>query len=94
MTPEKPQIVWVPVCCGRVMRFNRFLRQDGAAYGSLVCAICSKNIALEQEELPAGHSYGEGTRVVSVLGSPKPPKTDRRKGNDPSGTVFGDEPTL
>jgi hypothetical protein len=94
MAPEAPPNVWVPVCCSRVMRFNRFLRQDGAAYGSLVCTICNKNIVLEQEAYPAENAYGEGTRVLSVLGSPKPPKTDRRKAEDQLDTAVGDEPTL
>lgn len=67
------------------MRFNRFLRQDGGAYGTLVCTACSKNIVLEQEELPAEGTYGEGSRVLNVLGSPKPPKTDRRRTGDSSG---------
>jgi hypothetical protein len=66
------------------MRFNRFLRQDGGAYGTLVCTACSKNIVLEQEELPAEGTYGEGSRVLNVLGSPKPPKTDRRRTGDSS----------
>jgi hypothetical protein len=83
MTGEKTPTVWVPLCCGRVMRFNRFLRQDGGAYGTLVCTACSKNIILEQEQLAAEDTYGEGSRVLNVLGSPKPPKTDRRTGDSP-----------
>jgi hypothetical protein len=94
MSGEKTPIVWVPLCCGRVMRFNRFLRQDGGAYGTFVCTVCSKNIILEQEELPAENAYGEGSCVLSVLGSPKPPKTDRRKDRDPLGAEAPDEPTL
>ena len=47
--PGDSQKVWIPVCCGRVMRFNRFLKEDGGAYGSMVCTICNKNIILEQE---------------------------------------------
>lgn len=94
MTGEKTPSVWVPLCCGRVMRFNRFLRQDGGAYGTFVCTLCSKNIILEQEELPAENAYGEGSRILSVLGSPKPPKTDRRKAYDPLSEAATDEPTL
>jgi hypothetical protein len=41
------------------MRFNKFLRQDGGAYGTFVCTLCSKNIILEQEELPAENAYGQ-----------------------------------
>src|SRR5258708_16808692 len=79
MSPESSQKVWIPVCCGRVMRFNRFLKQDGEAYGSMVCTICNKNIILEQEEQPATDAYGEGTRMLTVIGTPKPPTTDRPK---------------
>jgi hypothetical protein len=74
--------VWIPICCGRVMRFNRFLKADGEAFGSMVCTICNKNIILEQEATPAEGTYGEGTRMLTVVGTPKPPKTDRRKASD------------
>jgi len=74
------------------MRFNRFLRQDGGAYGTLVCSACSKNIILEEEQLPAEGAYGEGSRVLNVLGSSKPPKTDRRTAGDSRGGA--DDPTL
>ena len=94
MSEEKTPSVWVPVCCGRVMRFNRFLRQDGAGYGALVCAVCNKNIIFEQEQLPAENAYGEGTRMLTVVGAPKPPTTDRRKGREAHGAAAGDEPTL
>jgi hypothetical protein len=61
------------------MRHNMFVVKDGKGYGALVCMICSKNITLEPEPLANVSSYGEGSRVLSVLGSPKPPKDDRRK---------------
>ena len=61
------------------MRHNMFLMKDGGGYGALVCTICNKNITLEQEPLANVKTYGEGSRVLSVLGSPKPPKDDRRK---------------
>jgi len=64
------------------MRFNRFLKQDGEAYGSMVCTVCNKSIILEQEETPAADAYGEGTRMLTVVGTPKPPKADRRKASD------------
>jgi hypothetical protein len=79
MTPEQSSNVWIPVCCGRVMRHNMFLQKDGAGYGALVCTVCSKNITLEPEPLSNVSTYGEGSRVLSLLGSPKPPKDDRRK---------------
>ncbi len=94
MSPESSQKVWIPVCCGRVMRFNRFLKQDGEAYGSMVCTICNKNIILEQEEQPATDAYGEGTRMLTVIGTPKPPKTDRRKASAAFDETSSDDHTL
>ena len=79
MSLEQSPKVWVPVCCGRVMRHNTFLQKDGGGYGALVCTICSKNITLEPEPLANVSVYGEGSRVLSVLASPKPPNDDRRK---------------
>ena len=79
---ETSQKVWIPVCCGRVMRFNRFLKADGEAFGSMVCTICNKNIVLEQENTPTDGAYGEGARMLTVIGTPKPPKTDRRRPAD------------
>lgn len=90
MTEETPT-VWVPVCCGRMMRCNLFRQADGSVLAALVCTICSKNITLEQEPLAEPNHYGEGTNLLRLLGSPKPPKTDRRKVVSEPG---GDEPTL
>jgi len=94
MSPESSQKVWIPICCGRVMRFNRFLKQDGDAYGSLVCTVCNKNITLEQEDAPAENAYGEGTRMLTVVGTPRPPKTDRRKASDALCGHLSDDQTL
>ena len=91
MTPaENDSIVWVPVCCGRVMRHNSFGRPGGTAYGALVCTNCSKHIVLEQEPLSSLDTYGEGSKILSVVGSPKPPKAERPKARD----VGPDDPTL
>jgi len=91
MTPaENKQIVWVPVCCGRIMRYNIFKQPRGGVYGALVCTSCSKNIVLEQEPLFSLSDYGEGSILLSVVGSPKPPKSER-----PADVDIGiDEPTL
>jgi hypothetical protein len=91
MAPDKTPSVWVPICCGHVMRCNKFRQPNGAVYAALVCTICSKNIILEQEPLDAVSSYGEGSGVLEVLGSPKPPKVERRK---VVSDVDSDEPTL
>jgi hypothetical protein len=71
--------VWVPVCCGRVMRYNMFVPKDAAAYGALVCTVCSKNVTFELESLLDLNAYGEGARVLNMLGTPRPPKADRPK---------------
>ena len=60
------------------MRYNLFLQKDGAAYGSLVCPVCSKNVTFELEHLADLSAYGEGSRVLNMLGSPKPPNVQRR----------------
>ncbi len=83
--------MWVPVCCGRVMRCNMFKQADGRAYAVLVCTLCNKNITLEQEPLATANSFGEGSSVLSLIGSPKPPKADRKKSFTEPGP---DDPTL
>src|SRR5260370_28469071 len=82
MSPENSQKVWIPVCCGRVMRFNRFLKPDGDAYGSMGCPVFNKNIVLEQENAPATHAYRQGTGLLTAVGTPNPPKTDRPNARD------------
>ena len=74
--------VWIPVCCERVMRFNVFIQKDSSAYGALVCSVCNKNVALELEKIVDLAAYGDGSRAINVLGSPRPPKTERRKADD------------
>jgi hypothetical protein len=61
------------------MRFNMFLQKDSAAYGALVCSVCNKNVTFELEHTADLTPYGDGARALSMLGSPKPPKTERRK---------------
>lgn len=94
MSADSSQKVWIPVCCGRVMRFNRFLKADGEAFGSMVCTICNKNIVLEQEAAPAEGAYGEGTRMLTVVGTPKPPKMDRRRAAEAFGNPGSEDQTL
>lgn len=79
MAADKTSTMWVPVCCGRVMRCNMFRQADGGAYAALVCKVCNKNIALEQEPLATANQFGDGSNILSLLGSPKPPETERRK---------------
>ena len=87
---DRSSTMWVPVCCGRVMRCNMFRQAGGGAYAALVCSVCNKNITLEQESAAAS-SFGEGAKVLSLIGSPKPPKTERRKSSTEAGP---DDPTL
>jgi len=71
--------LWVPVCCERVMRYNVFGPQGDAAYGVLVCSVCNKTVTFELEHQVDVSAYGEGSRVLSMLGSPKPPNAARKK---------------
>ena len=61
------------------MRFNMFAQQGGTAYGVLVCSVCNKNVTFELEHQADASLYGEGARVLSMLGSPKPPNAERKK---------------
>jgi hypothetical protein len=91
MTPDKSATVWIPICCSRVMRCNMFRQPNGGAYAALVCAVCNKNITLEQQPLESASNYGEGSSILSLLGTPKPPKMERRRA---AGDNSSDEPTL
>lgn len=73
------------------MRCNMFRQADGGSYAALVCAVCNKNITLEQESADAADKFGEGSSVLSLIGAPKPPKTERRKSVTEAGP---DDPTL
>ncbi len=61
------------------MRYNMFLQKNGTAYGSLVCTVCNKNVTFELEQQADLTAYGDGARVLNMLGSPKPPNTERKK---------------
>jgi hypothetical protein len=91
MAAEKAPTMWVPVCCGRVMRCNMFKLANGGSYAALVCTQCSKTVTLEQEPPAAANSFGEGSSVLSLIGSPKPPMTERKKTFAEAGP---DDPTL
>jgi hypothetical protein len=72
------------------MRCNLFRQADGGAYAALVCTVCNKNVTLEQEPVTAANNFGEGSTVLNLIGSPKPPKTERRKSATEAGP---DDPT-
>jgi hypothetical protein len=61
------------------MRFNMFVQQNGSAYGALFCSACSKNVTFELEHQTDLASYGEGSKVLHMLGAPKPPNEPRQK---------------
>ena len=67
------------------MRYNMFVQQQGAAYGALVCSVCNKTVTFEFEPQADLSVYGEGSRVMSMLGSPKPPNVLRRKADGDAG---------
>jgi hypothetical protein len=67
------------------MRYNLFMQSDGSAYGSLVCTVCNKNVTFELEHPTDLSAYGEGSRVLRMLGSPKPPIVERRKPDGDAG---------
>jgi hypothetical protein len=73
------------------MRCNMFRQADGGTYAALVCTQCNKNITLEQESLTSRDKFGEGSNILSLIGSPKPPKMERRKSFTEAGP---DDPTL
>src|ERR1700692_3248754 len=66
MAAENASTMWVPVCCGRVMRCNMFRQADGGAYAALVCTLCNKNITLEQEPVTAADQFGGGSGILSL----------------------------
>ena len=67
-TSDQSSSVWVPVCCGRVMRCNMFRQADGGSYAALVCSNCNKNITLEQEPAEAADKFGEGSKILQLIG--------------------------
>jgi len=91
LTAVQSSNVWIPVCCERVMRYNIFVQQDGAAYGALFCSVCSKNVTFELEHQADLSVYGEGSRVLNMLGAPKPPNVPRQK---PAGDSASNDQTL
>jgi len=79
LTSAQTPNLWVPVCCERVMRYNMFFQPDGTGYGALVCSVCNKHVTFELEHQADLSAYGEGCRVLSMLGAPKPPNTPRQR---------------
>ena len=61
------------------MRYNIFVKQGGITYGALVCSVCNKTVTFELDHQADASKYGEGSRVLNVLGSPKPLNVERKK---------------
>ena len=74
------------------MRFNIFAPQGDAAHGILLCSVCNKSVTFELEHQADLNSYGEGARALSMLASPKPPDTERKKLDGDA--AFDDKTTL
>lgn len=91
MAADQASTIWVPVCCGRVMRCNMFRQANGGAYAALVCTVCNKNITLEQESLAAADTFGDGSSILRLVGAPKPPKMERGR---PFAEAGPDDPTM
>jgi len=63
------------------------VNQGGITYGALVCPVCNKTVTFELDHQADATKYGEGSRVLNVLGSPKPSNVDPKKQNaDPAPT--------
>jgi hypothetical protein len=73
------------------MRYNVFAQGGGSGYGVLVCPVCNKNVTFELEHQVDVSTYGEGSRALSMLGSPKPPVAERKKTD---GDAAQDDKTL
>ncbi len=68
---EDDSTMWVPICCGRVMRHRMFPGAAGAtAAASLTCSACGKHILLGPEPIASMPDYGNGSRVIRLLGTP------------------------
>jgi hypothetical protein len=64
--------MWVPICCGKVMRHGQFPGQQGKiAAGMLTCGSCGKHIALEPQPAASLSDYAPGSRVILLLGTPR-----------------------
>lgn len=61
------------------MRFNVFGSKGGPGYGALVCSVCNKTVTFDLEPQADLSKYGDGSRVLNLLGSPKPPNVLRKK---------------
>jgi hypothetical protein len=71
------------------MRYNMFVKQGGTTYGALVCSVCNKSVTFELDHQADVSKYGEGSRVLNVVGSPKPPNVERKKQD--TDTALSDE---
>ena len=73
LTSAQTPNLWVPVCCERVMRYNMFFQQDGLATVHWSAPSATRTSRSNSNIKPTCRAYGEGSRVLSMLGSPKPP---------------------
>jgi hypothetical protein len=85
------EVVWVPTCCGRVMRYVTYGGQQGEPCAALSCGQCGKHITLEPQPITSLDTLGTNARVLSVVGAPKPPAEERHPHVVSAGL---DDPTL
>ena len=69
------------------MRCNMFRQADGLSYAVLVCTACNKSIALEPEPLADANNFGDGSNILNLLGSPKPPRKEQERPPKPATTM-------
>jgi hypothetical protein len=74
---------WVPICCQSVMRHNSFQGPNNALAATLVCASCGKHLLL-QPSSGALDEYGEGARVLHVLGVSRPARRNAESSAAPA----------
>ncbi len=84
------EVVWVPTCCGRVMRYLTYGEQAQAC-AAFACSQCERHVNLEPQSISSLSDFGANARVLSVVGAPKPPAEERSPRRVPAGV---DDPTL
>ena len=65
-------LIWVPMCCERVMRHNVFGQMGKSSVATFVCTSCGKHIALQPAISEVIEEYGQGAHVLRVLGVHRP----------------------
>jgi hypothetical protein len=84
--------MWVPICCGRVMRHSQFPGQGGKfAAAMLTCGSCGKHITLEPQAASSLQDYGQGSHLFTVLGTIRASERKAHAGQSAGAGELGDE---